>query len=510
MLSVLLACASPAPPPVVSGPTHRPNVLVLLWDTARADRLSLYGSQRKTTPRLEAWAHDAAVFDTAVSAGTWTVPSHGALFTGLPVAAHGADTGWIWLDHRFVTAAEWFGQHGWDTWAFSANPYVSPATNLLQGFTTVHTTWDGRWAEASAAATRAKLLDDDASVEISPQWQPRGRASGWPEHLTAYKDAAPVAHSALAEWLDGRPDGAPPFFAFVNLLEAHHPRVPSAAARAALLDEAARNAALTADLSLFAQHAAMEGRHTWTETDRNALVDLYDASLWDLDAATGDLVDDLRARGILDDTVVVLVSDHGEHLGEHGMFEHRWSIREPVVHVPLVVRWPGHVTPGRRKDAVSTQGLLATLDALVGLADPPGVRPLTWMQPADGAAFTELWHPNPRLPFIEAAFPDLPKDRWKKRWQAARQDRWKLVHASDGSAALYDLATDPGETRDVAKQNGAVARAGLAGLAAWQRRLPRYDPALRGPDDHPQRALAIDDPLREQLDVLGYAPEDPP
>jgi arylsulfatase A-like enzyme len=293
-------------------------------------------------------------------------------------------------------------------------------------------------------------------------------------------------------------------------MEAHHPRVPSQEARLAVLDEAERTRALTADLSLFAQHAAMERRHVWTPDDLAALRDVYDASLWDLDRATAALFDDLSARGILDDTVVVLLSDHGEHLGEHGMFEHRWSIREPIVGVPLVVRWPGHVPPGRRAEPVSTASLVTTLAALTGLPAPEAARAVAWFEPRDGPVFTELWHPNPRLPFIESAFPDLPRDRWKRRLRVARQNDWKVVYASDGDAKLYDLATDPDERRDVAKQHGDVARAGLAALAGWQRRLPHYDPALRGPDDHPRPALAPDDPLREQLDVLGYTVEEPP
>lgn len=485
-------------------------MLIVLWDTVRADHLSLYGYPRPTTPNLSRFAEDAAVFEAAVSPGMWTVPSHGSLFTGLPVAAHGADTGWIWLDHRFTTVAEHFRTHGWATWAWSTNPYLSSATNLLQGFDHVETSWSGPWAADCAAATAGKLLPDDASVEISPKWTAKGKAEGWPEHLTAYKEAGPVLHKAFAAWLDGRPADAPPFFAYLNYLEAHHPRVPSASARETVMDEATRANALTTDLSLFATMSAMEDRHTFSAADTAALNGLYDAALVDLDQTTGALLQDLAARGLLDNTIVVIVSDHGEHLGEHGLYDHRWSLREPLIHVPLVVRWPGHVSPGRRSTPVSTQSLFPTLVALTGLPLPDHVRAPSWFEPRDGPVFSELWRPNPRLPFIERAWPDVPPNRWRKRYQAVRNDQWKVVHSSDGGGAAFDLSLDPTESTDVAKQNPTVTRAGLAAIQAWQRSLPRYDARSRGLDDAPTSALAADDPLREQLDLLGYTVEEKP
>ena len=183
---------------------ERPNVLILMWDTARADRMSLYGHERQTTPHLEELANDARVYEQAISPAMWTVPSHASLFTGLPVASHGAHARWIWLDERFETLAERFAADGYETWAWSANPYLSDASNLLQGFETVHMAWDGGWSEAAGRATMDKRIDRDASVELGPAWEAK-RGRGWPAHLVAYKDSAPVANEALLDWLDHRP-----------------------------------------------------------------------------------------------------------------------------------------------------------------------------------------------------------------------------------------------------------------------------------------------------------------
>ena len=124
----------------------------------------------------------------------WTVPSHGSLFTGLPTASHGAKVGWLWLDDHYTTLAEWFGGSGYDTFAWSSNPYVSDQTNLLQGFDTVLYRGGATRPRSVRRRPDGKLLPDDRSVEIAPGWQPpAGHAGeGWPEHLTAYKDAGPV------------------------------------------------------------------------------------------------------------------------------------------------------------------------------------------------------------------------------------------------------------------------------------------------------------------------------
>ena len=148
----------PAPPvaaPVVPPSDDRPNVLIVVWDTVRADRMSLYGYGRPTTPKLDAWAKDAVVFERATSPGMWTLPSHASMFTGLRQTEHGAKPSWRWLDHRFDTLAELLDGAGYDTFAFSSNLIASPMTNLTQGFETVHTTYKrdgvpkGRYMQAA-------------------------------------------------------------------------------------------------------------------------------------------------------------------------------------------------------------------------------------------------------------------------------------------------------------------------------------------------------------------------
>lgn len=508
LAATLLACSgnpgpTPAPDPVPAATApHLPNVLVVLWDTVRADHLSLYGYDRPTTPALEAFAKDAAVYERAYSAGMWTVPSHGSLFTGLPTSSHGARVGWLWLDGHHTTLAEHLADHGYATFAWSSNPYLSEQTNLLQGFSTVRYAWRGDDEAACAAETKAKLLPDDKSVEIGPAWAPDPARKGWPEHLVLHKDCAHHAVDAFLGWRVGVPDGEP-WFAYVNLLEAHHPRVPSAASRAAVAPPDRVASALATDGSLFRLMSAMEGRASFSAAELEDLAAVYDASLRDLDTETARLLDALRADGSLDDTLVILTSDHGENLGDHGMFDHRWDLHDPLIHVPLVVRWPSGVTASRVADPVSTADLFGTVLTLTGLPSPEGSGAL----PPFGVrsqVVSELEAPTPRLPEIRSAYPDLRRDRWQVRWRTLIEGPLGVLRSDRPSTELYDLVADPRQATDLARTRPDEAKRLQDALRAWDQARPKVDPRLRTKDDHPGNPLTADDETAGQLEALGY------
>lgn len=490
---------------------HHPNVLVVLWDTVRADHLSLYGYGKPTTPRLDAFAAGAAVYERAYSPGMWTVPSHGSLFTGLPTASHGAAVGWLWLDDHHVTLAEHLRDRGYATYAWSSNPYLSDHTNLLQGFDTVKYAWRGPEAARCAEATRSKLLPGDRSTEISPGWVPSGHGKGWPEHLVAYKDGGPVIAGSFLDWVDQDRGGAP-FFAYLNLLEAHHPRIPSKEAREAVADAGTVATALATDASLFRIMAAMEGRASFSADELAAIRATYDATLWDLDRATAAILDGLAARGLLDDTIVVVLSDHGENLGDNGMFDHRWDLHQSLVHVPLVARYPAKIAAGRVPTVVSTGDLFGSVLDWADLPRPAVDHALPRFG-TESDVFSELEAPTPRLPEIRAAFPDLARNRWQARYQAIFRGDFKAWRASDGRFGLVNLRDDPAEQRELAGLDPATAANLREALAAWDRARPKYDPTLRIASDHPGNPLRAEPEqgagdVSAQLRALGYAEGD--
>ena len=132
----LLASGCDSAPQTPQTPHSKPNIIWIIWDTVRADRLSLYGYGRKTTPFLDEWARGARVFDNCVTPASTTVPSHASMFTGLLPLQHGASNTRRWLDDRYVTVAERLRDAGYATFAYTENPFITSRHNFTQGFGT--------------------------------------------------------------------------------------------------------------------------------------------------------------------------------------------------------------------------------------------------------------------------------------------------------------------------------------------------------------------------------------
>ena len=491
-----------------SAPVERPNVLIILWDTVRADRLSLYGYDRPTTPRMAAWAQaNGVIFEQAISPAMWTVPSHASLFTGLPPSTHGAGFEHRWLDGERTTLAEHFAAFGYDTFAFSANPNLHPKrVNLLQGFETIQTSWSRRWKKRVLAHTRRKLIARDQSTEVSPG---RGDARQNP----GYYNAGPVARDALLTHLATRPDKNRPFFAFLSYMEAHKPRVPRMRSRRKVADDEAIELGLATDLTFDRQLAYSHGRSTMTDAELEAVSRVYDATLTELDQATADLLDDLDSRGILDNTIVVFTADHGEQLGEHGQFGHRYGVYQALLHVPLVIAWPKQLPPGRVRHPVSNLALFDTLIELTGLPEPQsGYLPGNLLATAAAAApvFAEtISIDRPGFHRIQKRFPDLQPTDWDRLFRTVVEGPLKLIQHVDFDTheiiehELYDLSADPDEVTDISRVRPEETKRLAQVLSAWQDALEPHSP----PTDATAEVQPMSRAECRQLELLGYITE---
>lgn len=488
---------------------HRPNVLVIVWDTTRADHLSLYGYDRPTTPRLDTFAAKSVVFDRASSPGIWTLPVHASLFTGLPPETHGANERWMWLDDRFLTMAEHFRANGYATFTMAANTLLCDETNLVQGFDVKLNTYKGKVAKAAKAATREKLLPNDVSNELTPGWKPPSHGAHNAEWGRAvYKEAAPIVASTFLQWLGVRKTPERPFFAFLNLMEAHTPRLPSMASRKQVLadDPELIDLGLQTDAAHINLHFYNFGKFEYTPRQLEAITGVYDAALADLDQATGDLLDELDRRGILDDTIVVLTADHGENLGDHHLFNHRFALWDSLVHVPLVIHAPS-ASPARIDRPVSTIDVFATVSRLAGVPIPAGISANDLLDGAVAPAVTHLAVPLAReIETVHNVHPDVLVEPWLRSGHAVVDGGRKLIRLSDGTEQLFDLTVDPGELGPVDDAAGVgVLR---AEIDDWIARWPTYDPADRGPRDDPAHVRASQEDLRSELEALGYTAPD--
>ena len=311
-----------------------PNVVVLLVDTLRADRLGCYGANRSPSPNLDALAARGLVFAQAIAQSSWTLPSVSSLFTGLNPRSHGAigDDGdddqaaWGYLASDVVTWAEQASRAGITTVGVSANPLVSRGTNLAQGFETF--------------------------VELP--WDPKTRR---------WSVAADVNRRFL-DWL--APNRQHRFVAWLQYMEPHDPYTPPAAMRPSAPPGMRPDLAAGWVLDFSRQREEPQ-----LPPDQIAyLRALYDGEIRSWDGELPALLDGLARLGLRDSTVVIVVADHGEEFQEHGLLLHRAHLYDELLHVPLVIAGPG-IRPGRRTDQVQGIDLFPTLAALLGFEVPP-------------------------------------------------------------------------------------------------------------------------------------------
>jgi arylsulfatase A-like enzyme len=406
----------------------RPNVLLIVMDTVRADHLSSYGYPKRTAPNLERLASEGVLFEQAISAGSWTLPSHATLFTGLYARDH-LTTAANWkLDAGFETLAEVLGAAGYRTAGFSNNPWISDAFGLTQGFAT----FLDMWRDSS------RRRDGD--------------------------DGAARTNELVLDWLDSAGRDRP-FFVFVNFMEPHLPYAPPEAFARRFVP-GGTPPDLLAELRGW-KHPRELGYvlrvpgYGVTPEQFRILGALYDAEIACLDSKIDDLVRGLEARGLLDDTLLIVTADHGEHLGDHELMDHKMSVYDALIHVPLILRYPPRVPQGVRiRGLVQTNDVFPTVLGLCGVARkaPRGAFPLP-LREADTVrdrAVTEFGPPTEFLRIANGQFPGSSLSRFDRSLVAIRESRYKYIWSSDGRSELYDLVSDPGEDHDLAAEREGV------------------------------------------------------
>ncbi|HEX3447117.1 MAG TPA: sulfatase-like hydrolase/transferase [Isosphaeraceae bacterium] len=432
-----------------------PNVLLIVLDTVRADRMSLYGYERSTTPALERLAQRGIRFAEARATAPWTLASHATMFSGrLP---HDLKVHWQTpLRRDFPTLAEYLGSRGYATAGFVANTeYCSYDTGLDRGFT--H--YDDYPPDVKhLRPLRTALFASSAWEAVSwGLWRSLGPLDATVRWLTdpGRKDAGSINRD-FVDWLSHRQGSPRPFFAFLNYLDAHVPYLPP---------EGTGFRYGTGPRTLEDFYVLVGG---WKTIDKSRLPpnyrelirDCYDNCLSYLDRQLGELFDTLERRGVLDQTLVIVTSDHGEELGEHGLFEHGESLYRPEIHVPLLIVLPArNQSPEVVRETVSLRDLTATIADLVGMADNapfPGsslarlrrdVRPegASRLRDDDGA-ISELSGPNPtspsqgRSPAARGSLVSL-----------AEEDYVYIRNEGDGREQLFHESADPDEQVNLAK-----------------------------------------------------------
>lgn len=420
-------------------PEKFPNVLLVVLDAVRADHLGAYGHARATSPNFDRFAREGVLFENAYSSSSWTLPSHASLFTNLYNFQNHVDP-WF-LDQRFPTLAEFLSEHSYATGGAVGNTYwCNYPTGIAQGF--------------DHNADYFHNVPDAISRTLFGRKAMEGVLHLFRYYRNPAKKTADKVNEEILSWLDSRSGPPRQFFAFLNYYDPHEPCFPPAPYDGRFAPPEQINHRKPLDT-----HQALPQP---LPRDRiQADLDAYDATIAYVDAQLGELWGELERRGLAQNTLLILTSDHGHSWGEGGVYGHRTSLRREQIHVPLVFYWPGHIPSGVRVAApVSQIDVPATVADLLGLESSFRRPSLAahWREPAAASA------PEPVLAELARPRRDLPPE-----WPIARGDmktlvteRWQYIEWADGTAQLFDFLADPKEERDLSQtEEGRPVAAGL-------------------------------------------------
>ncbi|MFC1486003.1 sulfatase [Candidatus Latescibacterota bacterium] len=460
---------------VSSSVRRKPNIVFIVMDTARQDRFSCYGYPRETTPNIDRIAAEGTLFRRAIASSPWTVPTHASMFTGVYPSLHGSIGYTPHLDGAYPLIAEILREAGYETVGFSNNPFISETFGFTWGF--------------------------EAFQEPRVTLQRNNQETG--DKGSAY------TNNLVRDWLGRRRDDRP-FFLFINYLEPHQPLTE-------LHDSYLRAFTNEPDLSATIEQLREEnvltynyvnaGRVTWTMRHVELLNAFYDANMRYLDMRVGELVSLIRERDILDETLLIITSDHGENLFDHNMVDHMFCVYNTLINIPLIVRLPGTFQPGTRVD-----GLVQDIDIIPTIAELAG---LTW-DGRENLQGTSLLKPPTRqfaiseyCPFIMNminVFLNSPKREFELHRlgslkKAVVTADYKYIWHSFGFHELYAALDDPDEKNNLIDREPGKADELNSMLRDWLAALPER-PARQTPPQAPGIQLT---PERErQLRDLGY------
>ena len=493
----------------------RPNVLFLVMDTARAQSV-LPSENPGVMPNLESFQEEATTFSDAITSAPWTLPSHASMFTGQYTTDHGTNAGSLIFEPDVKPLAEQLCQSGYETMAISNNSWISPEFGFDAGFDHFYGGWELLRGgvdlqevvrENSSRIQQFKEIVDKLTINNLHKTI-LNTAYAWGYHRR-YDYGAKFTNYRIKRLLSKTWDRSQPFFMFVNYLEPHLTYDPPKPYRWKYIpDDLSREQLESVDQEPWEYLA---GNVDMAEDDFRALEALYEGELNYLDYRLGQLFDFLRSEDIFDETLVFVVGDHGENIGDHGLMDHQYCLNDTLLRVPLIIRHPELVPSGWKTDAlVELRDLYPTILNLCDVNTSFDESVSSFSLGEEGYiddttvgdrefVFAEYVVPQPDLDELrlrtdnEEALAFL--DSLDQSLQCLRTEDWKYIRSHDGSAELFDLNSDPGETNNIVDNHSEL-------ITDFEERLDtEFDSFERSSR---ARLEGIGGGTRDRLEDLGY------
>lgn len=434
---------------------------MIIMDTARAANFSCCGYDRMTSPHVDKIAEEGILFKNAISPSPWTLPSHVSMFTGLYPSEHGLTEDNISIGKNIYALRTQYTHHhflpeilkkeGYKTVGFSNNPWISHNFGFDKGFDFFCETW-----KLKKKRSLSKKIITKVRTLVPQKFHPvinnlKVRMSRFVHSDSGVKETV----SAMKEWFDNNYTDDAPFFVFFNFLEPHLPYLPPKPFDTKFITSSSDYKRLRKVNQNHLKYIAREVE--MHSDDFEILKSLYDGEIAYLDSRLKEIFDYFKDVNMMDETLLIITSDHGENIGEHGLMGHQFCLYDTLLRVPLIMKCPEFSFAGKVEEKyVQLSDIFYTLlDVLDIRLEGLDVHKRSFFN-RDYSELIIAEHEVPRisLSVLEDRFSDFEKKSLGQELKCIYSDGMKYIWNSQKENELYDISRDPKEEKNLLHENG--------------------------------------------------------
>ena len=483
---------------------RKKNIVLVVMDTARASDTShvrdIYGDSC-----LEELATKGAEYNHAFTNAPWTLPSHTSIFTGTYTSKHGTHAGSKFYNGQFKTVADVLSSDEYQTVGFTNNAWVTDEFGLASGFEEMNKVWQYIQSDTDLGEIKLTSKEGELIRNVISELSDGGLITNIINAIYGqffYRRAdygAKRTNSLIKDWIQKR-DKASPFFMFINYLEPHLDyQPPKEFVEMFLPEDSTYREAMAVPQKPWKYTA---GVLNLTDYKLELLQALYRAEIAYLDEQIGDLQSILKRHDEWDDTVFIIVGDHGENIGDHGLMDHQYSVHDTLLHVPLIIHGGQFNQVGESDELVQTIDLFPTILDIAGLSVPDqsqgtSFHPESSVVPRKHV-IAEYLSPQPSIESLsnQTGLPEEELGNFSQSKRAIRTKEYKLVRESNGEISLYNTERDSGEVTDISSEESGTRDELIDRLDAW---LESFEQASTT-----ERSGEMSEGTKQRLENLGY------
>jgi arylsulfatase A-like enzyme len=455
------------------GNHHLPNIILIVCDTLGAKHMSLSGYGRRTTPFIERMIEDGgfAFYNRCFSPASWTVPSHVSLFTGLYPDEHGVGDENFSLPDNLYCLAEILKYLQYTTFGVTSNGLVSGLLNFNKGFDEFYEMWhlfnSREFFEINQAFSRSKkhvkgelarfrLLLQLSSPQGAHTFLLKKMIDGIFNKIHGLQVILKKSVYATQRTIDtakkiiNSQDAQSPFFLFLNIIEMHNQYNPPSGITA--FEKIGPKTRRTVLKKFEWHHYTLS---PFSQETFEILNILYDREVLFLDSVLWDFYSFLKDKRILENTLIIITSDHGEFLGEHGQVNHLFTLYNELLHVPLIIKFPqDFALKGQKDDLVQLHDIFATITDIAGSPLPvPGSSHSLLSSDRRKIAYSQLLSCGRWLNKLRQKNPSFVSQDFMQPQRALITDNMlKIIKRADGFTEIFDLNKDLYETQSLSNE----------------------------------------------------------